>query len=196
MLSLAIGNGESRSGIDLNKISNDIKIGCNAIVRDYVVDHLICVDRRMVREAVSHTNCPQYVYTRPDWIKEFKTQNCVKAVPDLPYEGDQRADDPFHWGSGPYAVLLAAQLSNTVSMIGFDLWSKDKNINNLYKGTDNYNLETHRSIDPRYWIHQISKVFRYCPDKYFIVYNEENWTVPESWYWENVSFKSIDLLRQ
>lgn len=196
MISWAIGNGESRCDIDLNTLSGEIKIGCNAIVRDCVVDHLVCVDRRMVREALAHNNCSKKIYTRPDWINEFKNNERVYTVPDLPYKGDQRADEPFHWGSGPYAVLLATQLSNTVNMIGFDLYSKDKTINNLYKGTKNYNPETHRAIDPRYWIHQISKVFHCFPDKYFIVYNEESWAIPESWCLANVSFKTIDLLRQ
>lgn len=195
MLSLAIGNGESRKGIDLNKIPNDLKIGCNAIVRDYRVDHLVCVDRRMVRESLNHVNCPNHVYTRPDWINEFKKYSSVKSVPDLPYQGNQRADDPFHWGSGPYAVLLAANLSNTITIIGFDLWSEDQHINNLYKGTDNYNLKTHRAIDPKYWIHQISKVFQHYPDKYFVVLNNKNWSLPDIWKLNNVEFKSLDFLR-
>ena len=29
----------------------------------------------------------------------------VKKVPDLPYEGDKRPDEPFHWGTGQYAGL-------------------------------------------------------------------------------------------
>ena len=49
---LVIGNGESRLKTNLNKIE-DIKIGCNAICRDMPVDHLVCVDRRMVLEAIS-----------------------------------------------------------------------------------------------------------------------------------------------
>jgi len=194
MLSLAIGNGESRSGIDLNKIPKDITVGCNAIVRDYPVDHLVCVDRRMVREALDFSTGP--IYTRLDWIKEFKNYPAVTTVPELPYSGSTRADEPFHWGSGPYAVLLAANISDTVSLIGFDLWSKDKNINNLYKGTANYNTATHRAIDPKYWIHQLSMVFKHCHDKYFVVYNEREWKIPEQWCLANVSFKDIDMLRQ
>ena len=49
---LVIGNGESRKHIDVDAI-NDTKIGCNAILRDYLVEHLICVDRKMVREAIT-----------------------------------------------------------------------------------------------------------------------------------------------
>jgi len=39
---LVIGNGESRSGININSI-DQVKVGCNAVYRDYKVDHLICV---------------------------------------------------------------------------------------------------------------------------------------------------------
>lgn len=195
MPALAVGNGESRLGIDLKKFSNHIIVGCNAIVRDHRVDHLVCVDRRMVREALAHANCPSHVYTRVDWIKEFQNNNIVSSVPALPYSGISRADEPFHWGSGPYAVLLAAMLSDTVELIGFDLYSKDKHINNVYKGTVNYNVSDHRAIDPKYWIHQISKVFTCFPDKYFIVYTNNQWPIPEEWKLNNIMFKSLDLLR-
>lgn len=195
MLATAIGNGESRSGIDLNKFSSNIIVGCNALVRDLRVDHLVCVDRRMVREALSHPNCPTNIYTREDWIKEFKNFPNVSVVPTLPYQGTQRADEPFHWGSGPYAVLMAALLADNIELLGFDLYSKDKHINNLYKDTANYNVSTHRAIDPKYWIHQISMVFQSFPDKYFVVYNDDTWSVPDSWQLNNVKFKSLDLLR-
>lgn len=195
MISLAVGNGESRSNIDLQLFSNHTIVGCNALVRDYHVDHLVCVDRRMVREALSHVNCPTYIYTRPEWIKEFKNQTCVSTVPNLVYQGSTRADEPFQWGSGPYAVLKAALLHDTVELLGFDLYSKDSHINNLYKDTLNYNVSNYRSIDPKYWIHQISTVFSVFPDKYFTVYNDNTWCIPETWKLNNVVFKSLDLLR-
>ena len=46
---LVIGNGESRKDVPINKLKGT-KVGCNAIIRDYIVDHLICVDQRMVDE--------------------------------------------------------------------------------------------------------------------------------------------------
>ena len=42
------GNGESRTSVNISNLEG-IKVGCNAIYRDYTMDHLICVDRRMVR---------------------------------------------------------------------------------------------------------------------------------------------------
>jgi len=194
MISIAIGNGESRTGINLTNLSNRITVGCNAVVRDFPVDHLVCVDRRMVREALQHTNCPDNVYTRQDWIGEFKYSSKVLPVPQLPYQGTSRVDDPFHWGSGPYAVLKAAMLADRIELIGFDLWSNDKHINNLYKGTNNYNSVDHHAIDPRYWIHQVSMVFTHFSDKYFTIYNLAEWQLPDSWCLANVSFKSLDKL--
>jgi len=44
-----IGNGESRSGIDLNKLDGKV-YGCNAIYRDYTVDVLISVDPGIIHE--------------------------------------------------------------------------------------------------------------------------------------------------
>ena len=70
---LAIGNGESRKGIDLNNF-NDTKVGCNAIIRDFFVDHLVCVDRRMVNEALTKNTT---IYTRPDWASQYTANKNV-----------------------------------------------------------------------------------------------------------------------
>ena len=185
---LVLGNGESRQGIDINLI-DDVKIGCNAICRDYSVDHLICVDRRMVREALQ-TNCNK-IYTRTDWIQEFKAYPKVTTVPPLPYKGEQRPDDPFHWGSGPYAVLQGAKLGETIKLLGFDLYSKTKTINNIYKGTSNYNDIDYRPVDPRYWIYQIGKIFELYPRRSFVIYQEDDWILPEAWKYPNVEVDKI-----
>ena len=44
-------------------------------------------------------------------------------------------DEPFHWGSGPYAVLLATFLSKYIKLIGFDLYGIDGKLNNVYENT-------------------------------------------------------------
>jgi hypothetical protein len=190
---MVVGNGESRADIDLSKLKNIV--GCNALHRDLVVDHLVCVDQRCVREALISSNCKNTsIYTRPEWINYFNDPR-IKLVPPLPYTGNQRQDDPFQWGSGGYAVILAAHLSNEIELIGFDLWSKTPTVNNVYKGTQNYSaVEAHR-VDPSYWIYQISKVFEHFSDKYFTVYNDETWPMPDRWKMANVCFKSIDILR-
>ena len=126
---LVIGNGESRIDLDLNSYKNT-KVGCNAIHRDHYVHHLVCCDRRMVLEAQEKLNYGK-IYTRPDWKDQFKS---CGLVPPLPYKGETRPDNPWHWGSGPYALLLGAYLSeNTVHIIGFDIGSETDKVNNIYK---------------------------------------------------------------
>lgn len=188
---LVIGNGESRKSVNLKKIKLP-KIGCNAIHRQLNVAHLVCVDRRMVNEVIrAGYNAKNKIYTRREWWGSYRLNQNVHQVPELPYKGDQRPDEPFQWGSGPYAVLLGATLSDHVKLLGFDLYSKTKYVNNIYKGTENYDAADKRAVDPRYWIYQISKVFEHFPNTQFTIHIEDDWQQPESWKKDNVLLDSI-----
>ena len=190
----AIGNGESRSKVNIDKL-NGPTVGCNAIYRDYYTDYLVCVDRRMMQEALhAEVNIRKdtLIYTRPDWYDQFKTLR-VREVPDLPYVGTERWDEPFQWGSGPYAVLIAAMYAKEkyVNLIGFDLHSNTKTVNNIYKGTDNYDPADKRAVDPRYWVHQIAMVFKHFPNIKFTVYQDPKWNMPKAWIKDNVYLDKI-----
>ena len=190
------GNGESRKHIDLLKF-NAVLIGCNAIHRDIKVDHLVCCDRRMVEEAVNNPNIGNtQIYVREDWFKYYrkiqKNKN-IHLVPPLPYHGEIKQDQPEHWGSGGYAVLLAAHLGfENITLVGFDLYSKDHRVNNVYKGTTNYSAPDKQSVDYTYWIYQISKIMFYYPQCHFTVMHEPDWEIPAMWTQKNVSFKNIE----
>ena len=191
---LVIGNGESRTGVNIN-IIDDLKIGCNAIHRDFKVDHLVCVDRRMVTEAVEQgANEHALVYTREDWANKYNQYNNIRTVPVLPYKGKNRWDEPFQWGSGPYAVLLGAKISTDISLLGFDLHSDTNTVNNIYKDTPNYDAKDKRAVDPRYWIHQISKIFEIYCKRNFTIYQTDNWELPKSWKYPNVTVDNISSL--
>ena len=74
------GNGESRTSVNIDKLEGT-KVGCNAIYRDYTMDHLICVDRRMVQEVLTNdANQHSYIYTRQDWLSQFNAVR-VRTVP-------------------------------------------------------------------------------------------------------------------
>lgn len=197
-VALVIGNGESRSKIDIEKFSPEYSlIGCNAIHRDAKVDHLVCCDRRMIDEAVESDNATNTkIYVRSNWFKYYrkiKKDKRIELLPDLPYEGNKKEDQPVHWGSGPYAVLLAAALNHdTIMLVGFDLYSSNNNVNNLYKGTKNYSRKDSRPVDPSFWIYQISRVFKNFRNKDFIIWNKKDWEIPELWKQPNVRFEEID----
>ena len=192
---LVIGNGESRKQIDLQKIT-ETKIGCNAILRDTKVDHLVCVDKSMLREAVNTSyHKDAKVYTRKRLFVQHRLEKNIRMVPDLPYAGSERPDDPIHWGSGPYAVLLAAKLTtDDIHLLGFDLYSKDNKVNNIYKDTANYSLAHKSAVDPRYWIYQIGKVFECYPNTQFKIYQDEDWQLPKAWNKPNVTLDTISSL--
>lgn len=188
---LVIGNGESRLRVDI-KVIEDFKIGCNAVHRDFTVDHLICVDRRMVQEALEkEVHISSKIYTRTDWGYDFLTIDNLYPVPNLPYSGNERWDEPFQWGSGPYAVLLGAILDKQVKLLGFDLYGRGTSINNIYKGTQGYDPADRNAVDPKYWIYQISKVFEYFPEVDFTIYQSQGWQMPEIWIKPNVSLDKI-----
>ena len=89
-------------------------------------------------------------------------------------------------------MLLAAQLSDHIDIVGFDLWGNGKHVNNVYKDTTNYGKADSHSIDPSYWIYQVSKVFACYSDKYFVIYNIEGWKQPDEWKLPNVEVKTLD----
>lgn len=198
---LVIGNGESRRGINLNNFKENFTIiGCNAVHRELAVDHLICCDRRMVEESVKSNNTVNTkIYVRQEWHRYFRKiqkDKRINLVPDIPYSILNKQDEPINWGSGPYAVLLAAALgAKHISLVGFDLYGVNNKLNNLYKGTSNYSDKNSKPIDPSYWIHQIAKVFTTFPKTEFYVYNKPNWNFPKRWDKPNVHFETFRLIK-
>ncbi len=194
---IVIGNGESRRGVDLETYrTTHTLIGCNAVHRDLVVDHLICCDRRMIAEATENPLTKDtLIYVRDNWFHFFrkiqKNKN-INHLPKLPYKGETKKDDPEHWGSGGYAVLLAAELGfDEIEILGFDLYPTNTTVNNIYKGTQNYARVDAQPVDYSYWVYQISQIFRYYPDTKFIIKNKIYWKLPAEWQKNNVEFVAL-----
>jgi len=186
-----VGNGESRLVFDLSTFPKDNIIGCNALHRDITVPHLVCCDRKMVDEAIKNpNNRDTIIYTRPEWLSFYSKQPNVKSVPELPYKGTQRQDELWHWGSGPLAILLACTLGHDeITIMGFDLWSADYRVNNVYKNTENYAGTESAAVDPSYWIYQIAKIFELYPNKKFIIVSER---IPPLWNFSHVTHLTIN----
>jgi hypothetical protein len=194
------GNGESRIGIEIQKFKPEfVTIGCNAIYRDFDVDHLVCCDRRMIAEATEDPKTKEmFIYVREEHYRHFrkvKKNKKIQLLPDLPYKGDRRQDVPTHWGSGPYAVLIAClQDPEEIHLYGFDLYGRDLYINNVYKGTKNYKSSTSNSVDPSYWIYQIGKLINLYPNIKFKIYNKKEWDIPSQWVNKNVEKKLLSCI--
>jgi len=177
-----IGNGQSREGFALNQISN-FTIGCNAIHRDFICDEFVAVDRRMVDEILRNEGSKnKTIYTREDWVENYAKHQRVKSLPKLPFNGVNKHDQPFHWNSGPYAVLIAAlKEPKQIELLGFDLWSKTSFVNNIYKGTPNYAGAHDRRVTPDFWIFQLKNIFCHFKNIKFIQCQPEDWRIPHQW---------------
>lgn len=196
---LVIGNGESRRDIDLEEYRTEyIFVGCNAIHRDTTVDYLVCCDRRMVEEATKNPDTANTsIYVRPDWFNFFRKiqkRKNILTVPELPYQGNIKQDKPEHWGSGAYAVLVAANHFEEVTLLGFDLYPTNNKVNNIYKDTQNYSKSDAQSVDYSFWVYQIAMVFKHFPDTTFTILNTEDWVMPKEWQRPNVNFKILNQL--
>ena len=192
---LVIGNGESRLQVDLNSFKkNYTLIGCNALYRDLEVSHLVCCDPRMLSElAINFINKQTKIYTRSQWINQLSNLN---QLPNLPYHGSLREDEPKNWGSGVYAILLSCNLEfDEIFLLGFDLYSVNNKFNNVYKGTKNYKDINSDPINSNLWIYQISKIFECFPNKNFTIINKLDWMMPIQWQKENVQFMNIELFK-
>ena len=167
--SFVIGNGESRQGIDLNACKKfGLTVGCNAIVRDFQPHLLSAADQRML-DQIRASEYQGKVYTRPDWNQKYTAEK----YPALPYVGNKREDDAWHWNSGPHAVNIACvskhagwfgKTSSLVFLLGFDMTQNNK-VNNVYKNTDGYD---NKVVNPKYWHYQLNKLYQHYLDITFV----------------------------
>lgn len=199
---IVIGNGESRTNINIQQlVKNNFTVACNAFHRDHSPDVLICCDRDTAYEALKNTKIPNTkIVVREDFYLNNKDRfhnRYLEIVPSLPAVSEHRQDQPEHWGSGTYAALYAArQNPKEIYLIGFDLYGRKGLVNNIYKGTEHYSPATAQSVDPSYWIYQLSVVFKYNLPKRFFIVNDKNWVFPEPWKLSNVEFIETDYFNK
>jgi len=194
---VVVGNGESRRGVNLEsyRLTHTL-IGCNGIHRDIKVDHLVCCDRRMVAEAIVNPNISDtLIYVRDSlyhYFRKILKNKQIQRLPPIPIVGELKKDQPDHWGSGCYAILLAAHLRfEEITLIGFDLYPIHNKVNNLYKGTENYARVDAQAVDYAYWVYHTELIFKRHPQIQFTVINHAGWAMPKEWQKNNVKFVAL-----
>lgn len=148
-----IGNGVSRSAIDLNLLKKHGTVyACNAVYRDYNPDYLIAVDPKMVFEI--NESQYQHKYNNVWTNKHSRFENL---------NGFNYFEKSLGWSSGPTALNLASEhKNNIIYMLGFDYMGIDngKLYNNVYANTKNYMNKTDRATYYHNWLRQTEDVFR------------------------------------
>jgi len=91
------------------------------------------------------------------WITYLRENDNVKPI-----------DYPRDWSAGTTALHLACQEGpKELYMLGFDLSSYDENLNNIYKGTDNYLPSDAKGFNTVNWLNQMQTVFSEFKDTTF-----------------------------
>jgi len=139
-----VGNGTSRSSIELNQLKSKGTIyGCNALYREFEPDYLVAVDTKMILEInKSGYQHKHKVWTNPNKAyRDFKNFNFFN-----PSKG---------WSSGPTALWLASNHENEIIYIlGFDYQGLNDKVNNIYAGTTNYKKPSDKATYFGNWLKQ------------------------------------------
>lgn len=181
MISFVIGNGTSRSSINLDDLSLlGPTYGCNALYRDFYPTYLISVDLKMIEEI----NKVGYQHSHEVWINSYPQTKYFKNfnyfVPRL------------GWSSGPCALHLASKHTPTdIYIIGFDYIGNNGLLNNVYANSDNYKKSTDIATYYGNWQQQTNDVISKNPHiNYYRVVNKHNYY---SLNFKNQNYKEIFL---
>ena len=178
--SFVLGNGTSRSSIDVHTLSELGKIyACNAVYRSFSPDYLIAVDVKMVLEI----NKAGYQHNNEVWTNPNKSYQKIKNLNFFnPSKG---------WSSGPTALWLAAQHGyETIYILGFDYrgLNEGKLLNNIYADTANYKKSTDGATFFGNWMRQTKSVIKEKPEINFVrVIQPDNYDPEELNIFDNYS---------
>jgi hypothetical protein len=199
-----IGNGQSRSHFDLNTLRGKGTIyGCNALYRDFLPDVLIATDDKIREEIELSEINPDVLENIPAKIP-FYTRRPGKLIKthvdrkwqDADYENRHSRKIEHNWGysSGPVALTYAClkgggtenpNINNMyIYFMGFDLMgigAEDKDINNIYSGTNAYKPETASATYYMNWVDQIRRIMLEYKSINFTRVGALNNFVPEQW---------------
>ena len=171
-IAFIVGNGTSRSNIDLNILKKYGKIyGCNALYRDFDPDFLIAVDTKMVIEI----NKAKYQHKCSVWTNPNKAYNAMTGFNFFnPSKG---------WSSGPTALWKASGDGfEEIYILGFDYQGVGDNkekVNNVYTGTFNYKKSHERATYFGNWLKQTNITIQKNPKIRYIRVLEEKGFIPK-----------------
>jgi hypothetical protein len=137
-IAIIVGNGTSRKSIDLNDIVGEGSIyGCNALHRDFdKYDYLFAIDDLMIRE-----------------LEQLEDPRVIIPPKDERWESAEYNPMRRRGNAGMVAMDYAIRHGNdTLYMLGFDFILEGSiSVDNIYKDTHGYGLETHAMASDNYY---------------------------------------------
>ena len=139
-----IGNGKSRENVQLENLRNyGTVFGCNALYRDWYPDYLVAIDPGMIGE-IENSDFPKERFIVPPLDEQYEP-------PEI-YNLPTNASTPRS-NAGMNAMLEAIRREhNILYCLGFDfILEGEKSIENIYKGSKNYEPHTQSNTSDNYF---------------------------------------------
>ena len=172
-IAFVLGNGTSRKSFNLHTLkTKGTTYGCNALYREFVPDHLVCVDTKMIIELSEKL----YQMEHSVWSNRNRL---TERTPNINIMNPNKG-----WSSGPTALLLASQNNHKeVYIFGFDyvgLGDTNQLVNNIYAGSKNYKNVNDRATYYGNWQRQTMMCINQHPKtKYYRVLSSIEDYIPD-----------------
>ena len=159
-----IGNGPSRKGFDLNRLTETGQTyGCNALYRDFWPDFIFSVDTKMTAQMIKDEVGRKTVHYAPSLeVNRRHSKGMLHLIPNNP-----------HWISGNQAFWTAGVHGHkNIYLIGYDFreYGKDQ-LNNIYQDTENYGPRHNDTVFDG-WLKQLRDMIKMRPYVNFIVVHD------------------------
>lgn len=160
-----LGNGKTRLQVDPAHLKSIGRLYvCNRAAEEMAYDVCVAVDKEI------STELQQKGYTVHTRTNALHTSRGVQIQKNA------------GWSSGPVAATIAAQNGHAyIFLIGMDLISDTKTINNLYADTKHYKTHDSAPTPHSNWVGQIDTLIREYTSQRFIHVNPLQNYIPEQW---------------
>ena len=157
MAAFVLGNGVSRSSIDVDQLLKlGMVYGCNGLYRTHTPTVLVSTDRP-ISTAIQESG--------------YSARNRFYTRRPVPGSGAQMVPQKYRgFSSGPIAVSIACEdLNRRIYLLGFDMGpTVVGRFNNVYAGTEFYKPADANPTFTGNWIRQLSTVIRDFPSVEFV----------------------------
>lgn len=157
MAAFVLGNGVSRSSIDVDQLLKlGMVYGCNGLYRTHTPTVLVSTDRP-ISTAIQESG--------------YSARNRFYTRRPIPGSGAQMVPQKYRgFSSGPIAVSIACEdLNRRIYLLGFDMGpTVVGKFNNVYAGTEFYKAADANPTYTGNWIRQLSTVIRDFPSVEFV----------------------------
>ena len=157
MAAFVLGNGVSRSSIDVDQLLKlGMVYGCNGLYRTHTPTVLVSTDRP-ISTAIQESG--------------YSARNRFYTRRPVPGSGAQMVPQKYRgFSSGPIAASIACEdLNRRIYLLGFDMGpTVIGRFNNVYAGTEFYKAADANPTFTGNWIRQLSTVIRDFPSVEFV----------------------------